>query len=100
MWIITRAISQYDQDGHYAYSVFIEKPLREDIRRLLYGDDYNPKTEDPNLRDVREKYISWLLKGGGRQEVEYEWFFLTEIKSGELYDTVINKTKKTWSITH
>jgi hypothetical protein len=86
MWIITRAINQYDQDGDYMFSAYVcDKPSREELRILFYGTKYNPTVHDKKDRDDREKFISNLLNGGGRMDVENEWYYLTEIKSGEIY---------------
>lgn len=71
IFVVTRAINQYDQDGDYFVAAFLEKPSFQDLKKLL------PKENDTT--------IGKLLRGGGRQKYENEWFFLTEIKSGELY---------------
>lgn len=71
MWVITRAINQYDQDGDYLVCVFENKPTFQDLKKVL-----------PNESDAT---IGKLTRGGGRQNIEYEWYFLSEIKSGELY---------------
>ena len=70
MWIVTRAINQYDQDGDYFVCAFDKKPTFQELKKILGCDDAT---------------IGKLMRGGGRQNLEYEWFFLTELKSGELY---------------
>jgi len=71
MWVVTRAINQYDQDGDYFVAVFHNKPSFKDLKKLL-----------PQENNVT---IGKLTRGGGRQEYEGEWFFLTEVKNGQLY---------------
>ena len=72
MWVITRAINQYDQDGDYLVCVFENKPTFQELKKVL------PKESDVT--------IGKLTRGGGRQDVEGEWYFLSELKSGELYE--------------
>ena len=69
MWVITRAINQYDQDGDYFECVFENKPTIEQLVKY-FGN---------------KKLAIHVLKGGGRQNLEQSWYFLTEIKSGEQY---------------
>ena len=69
MWVITRAINQYDQYGDYFECVFENKPTIEQLIKY-FGD---------------EELAKHVLNGGGRQNIEYSWYFLTEIKSGEQY---------------
>jgi hypothetical protein len=73
LWIVTRAINQYDQDGDYFVAAFIEKPSFQELKALL------PKESD--------KTIGKLTRGGGRQGCEDEWFYLTEIGVGQEYKT-------------
>tara|TARA_R110000824_G_C14930189_1_gene648636 strand:- start:101 stop:325 length:225 start_codon:yes stop_codon:yes gene_type:complete len=71
MWIITRALNDYNQDGEYFVCGFTDKPTFQDIKEVL------PKESDAT--------IGKLTKGGGRQKVENEWYYLTELKSGEIH---------------
>lgn len=72
MWIVTRSINQYNQDGDYFVCAFDNKPTFKELKKIL-----------PNKSDAT---IGKLSRGGGRQEYGYEWYFLTEVKSGELYE--------------
>lgn len=66
VWVLTREINEYDQDGAYFVAVFKEKPSRE---QLAAATDTTPDGET----------VSNLLQnGGGRIEHEYAWFYLTE----------------------
>ena len=71
MWVITRAINDYNQDGDYLMAVFYEKPNEEQLKRVLKNDDTH--------------FLGHMLEGGGRISLEHEWYYLTEIKSGEIY---------------
>ena len=66
MWVITFAINAYEQEGDYLDRVFDYKPTKEELDALGYDGEH-------------------LLNGGGRKGFEPQWYFLTEIKSGELY---------------
>ena len=72
MWVVTRAINQYNQDGDYLVCVFENKPTFQDLKMVL-----------PNESDVT---IGKLTRGGGRQDIEGKWYFLSELKNGELYE--------------
>lgn len=72
MWAITRAINQYNQDGDYLVCVFENKPTFQELKKVL-----------PDESDVT---IGKLTRGGGRQDTEGGWYFLSELKSGELYE--------------
>jgi ubiquinone/menaquinone biosynthesis C-methylase UbiE len=69
MWIITRAINQYDQDGDYFETAYENKPTLDELLKFF--------------RD--EELAKHVLNGGGRRDFEGSWYFLTEIKSGEQY---------------
>lgn len=80
MWIVTRNINEYDQDGEYFVSAYVEKPSFNQLKELIEGDD---------------KTIGKLTRGGGRQKYEYEWYHLHEVKDGERFNLsrIIGVTK-------
>ena len=63
LWIILRFINQYDQDGGYFEMGFDHKPSVEELDKLGYDGEH-------------------LMKGGGRKDVEYEWYTLIGVQSG------------------
>lgn len=69
MWIVTREINEYDQDGAYFVAAYEEKPTFHELKVLL--------------PDESDATIGKLTRGGGRQQFEHEWFYLTEVSSGE-----------------
>lgn len=71
MWIITEEVNDYNQCGEYFVAAFDNKPTFQELKKLL-----------PYENDVT---IGKLTRGGGRQEVEDVWYYLTEVKNGELY---------------
>jgi hypothetical protein len=74
MWVVTRAINTYDQDGVYFVAAYQNKPSFQELKKLL-----------PNEQSDVIKYL--LRSGGGRMDVEYEWYFLDEVNDGEcLYE--------------
>lgn len=66
MWVITFAVNEYNQQGHYIDRVFDHKPTKEELKKFGYDSEH-------------------LLNGGGRKGHEHKWFYLTEIKSGQRY---------------
>jgi len=70
LYVLTRAINQYDQEGDYFEAVFTEIPSKDKIKELLKCSD---------------KEAEHIIKGGERQETEQEWYILTKIQSGTLY---------------
>lgn len=72
MWIVTREINRYDQDGAYFVAAYKDKPREGELKRLLPEEG---KTVIDNL----------LIAGGGRIKVEWEWFYLFECEEGVHY---------------
>jgi hypothetical protein len=70
MWVVTQAVNEYDQFGDYLVCVFENKPTQNELKEIIGGND---------------DFINHLLNGGGRREWEDEWYFLTELKHGEIY---------------
>lgn len=71
MWIVTRSINEYDQYGNYFVCAFDHKPTFQELKNTLW------------LNDIT---TGKLTRGGGRQSNEYEWYYLTEINNGEIYE--------------
>ena len=71
MWIVTRKINEYNQAGEYFVAVYIEKPSFSQLKVLL------PQETDAT--------IGKLTRGGGRGELENEWFYLVEVECGKSY---------------
>ena len=63
VWVVTREINEYNQDGEYFVAVFKNKPTFQQLKKLLNEDDVT---------------IDKLTRGGGRQSTEYEWYNLLE----------------------
>lgn len=70
MWIITRCINEYDQDGDYFFAAFTEHPSLNEIM-LTVG--------------CNENYANNILSNRGRVNLEHDWYFLTEVYNGEIY---------------
>ena len=71
MWIVTMAVNAYEQRGNYFIAAYENRPTFRDLKKLL-----------PDEGDVT---LGKLTRGGGRQNRETAWYYLTEVKSGELY---------------
>lgn len=59
LYVVTRSINEYNQDGEYFVGVFKLKPDKDDILNML-----------PCLSD--EQVENLVKRGGGRLESEYE----------------------------
>ena len=65
IWVLTRCINAYDQDGEYFEHAWDHKPNKNELSEV---------TEDDN------EHSHWLLEtGGGRKKYEQEWYFLREV---------------------
>jgi hypothetical protein len=64
VWVLTREISQYDQDGEYFVAVFSSKPTHQQL----------------SLAGVPDNRLRKVLNGGGRVDIDYEWFHLRELE--------------------
>lgn len=62
VWILTREINEYDQDGRYFEAVFARKPSLSQLRSV----------------GVPEHLCGHVRNGGGRVDAEHRWFFLQE----------------------
>lgn len=67
MWAITYEMNDYNQHGKYLERVFKNKPSIERLNKYGYDGEH-------------------LYKGGGRKYTEDVWFYLVELKDGELYN--------------
>ena len=73
MWVITFSINDYSQYGDYFHCAFNSKPTLEDLRKVFPESNID--------------FLNHISNGGGRTEqMEGTWYFLTEIKSGEIYE--------------
>lgn len=66
MWILTREINQYDQDGEYFVAAWTVKPTETQIEKCVYN--------------ANNDLLHHILNGGGRLKYEYEWYNLFEHK--------------------
>lgn len=76
LWVLTRELNAYEQDGEYFEAAFIGKPTAKHLKRVL------------KLRDTEEadELISHILDGGGRMGIENEWYNLEEYEEGTKYE--------------
>lgn len=65
VWVVTREMNEYNQDGEYFVAVFKNKPTFRMLKKLL-----------PEESDVT---IGKLTRGVGRQCIEDEWYNLIEV---------------------
>ena len=77
VWVLTREINQYDQDGEYFVAVFSAKPTT-----LLLADTFSALNVDCGETNISGAlaFYERLAGGGGRSaEMENEWFHLREV---------------------
>jgi hypothetical protein len=70
LWVVTCEYNDYDQYGEYFEAVFAERPTLVELTGIL---------EDSELAE------HLLNTGGGRRELEDEWYWLREVQSGVRY---------------
>ncbi len=63
VWVLTREINDYNQDGAYFCAVWATKPTADDLRAVGADDCLH------------------VLAGGGRKGVENTWYSLTELSA-------------------
>jgi hypothetical protein len=68
IWVLTREINQYDQDGEYFVAAFNRKPAVDDLLSALGWSNLQESLDCANH----------ILAGGGRQGTEEEWFHLRQ----------------------
>ena len=73
VWVLTREINEYEQDGEYFVAVFKNKPTAIQLKAYISKNRMHNQLH--SLEDVLENL---LLTGGGRLSYEDEWFFLRE----------------------
>lgn len=72
MWVVTKEYNDYNQHGEYFVAVYKDKPTFQQLKETLQSED-----------DVT---IGKLTRGGGRQNIEDEWYSLIRVEEGENYD--------------
>jgi hypothetical protein len=65
IWVLTREINQYDQDGEYFVGAWNQKPTHQMLTEL----------------GVPQNRLRKVLDGGGRVYPEEEWFYLKELNT-------------------
>ncbi len=66
VWILTKEINDYNQEGEYFIEVYAQKPTLDQLREVVHFSIEN---------DYKH-----LLQGGGQRGCEYEWYCLNEVE--------------------
>lgn len=69
-WVLTKEINQYYQEGAYLVAVYSKKPTAEQLMKI---------------NGINEDEVEHVLKGGGRERYEEEWFNLEQLEEGFEY---------------
>ena len=78
VWVLTSSYNDYDQHGDYLCCVWNKKPKVDDLAKYFEmesGSYSNPM--------AALKFLLHVEKGGGRQEVEDQWYNLVFVKFGQ-----------------
>lgn len=79
VWVLTREINAYEQDGEYFVAVWEKKPSLE---QLAHHFGHVQGGQSGNVMKALA-FLMHIEKGGGRQAVEGEWFNLRHVPFGE-----------------
>lgn len=71
IWVLTREINDYNQDGAYFERAWGHKPSIETLTKFFNGEGY-PEEQGNHL-------AQWVYNGGGRQKYEHTWYNLDEV---------------------
>lgn len=72
VWVLTREINQYDQDGSYFEAVFLNKPTAEQLEAAGVSSYLIGHT-------LRQNYPDGAC-GGRTERLEDEWWNLEEVE--------------------
>ena len=67
VYILTREINEYDQDGEYFEAVFKTKPSESKLKKAT--------------GITSKKTLKSILAGGGRNSVEHTWYNLNSVEA-------------------
>lgn len=76
IWVLTREINAYEQDGEYFVCAFEQKPSIQKLAEEMARHDCPVDLND--LFDAIA-FLEHLRNGGGRRATEHTWFNLTEV---------------------
>jgi hypothetical protein len=71
IWVLTREINEYNQDGEYFVCVFKEKPSIDKFREVINEAKHG-------YAIISEQKILHYYENKGRLGMEDEWFYLEE----------------------
>ena len=79
MYVLTKSYNDYDQHGDYLETVFEKSPTLTELSNYFY------KQSLEQLDDEQLLFLTHVKRGGGRQNNESEWYFLSSLKHSEPY---------------
>ena len=86
LWILTYEVNDYNQHGEYFRAAWTHKPTKEELAKAI-GLLNSYRHEDMVAHEATVKTVDNLFdKGGGRIDIEQEWYHLFEIGEGEPTD--------------
>lgn len=79
MYVLTRTINEYNQEGDYLETVFETAPKLSELASYFYSKSIDECSDDEIM------FLTHIKRGGGRIKTENEWYYLIELKNGEKY---------------
>ncbi len=75
VWVLTRSINDYNQDGDYFEAVFAKQPSVKQLADFFYGKDGGHGSMDVM---AAVSFLEHVRSGGGRRGTEDTWYDLEE----------------------
>ena len=80
VWVLTRSINDYNQDGEYFETFWIKKPTVKELAAYFKGNQSTSSFIDPM---AALDFLLHVESGGGRRDVEHEWYHLAQYEEGK-----------------
>lgn len=85
MWIVTRGENDYSQYGDYFVACFEKKPTYEEFEKIYLQSECLSEDSLEESKYLKERIKHYYDNKGRTDKYENTWYFLSEIKEGELY---------------
>lgn len=84
MWVITKSYNEYNQLGDYLIACFSKKPTFKTFLKIYLKSEGLNESYFDECEGI--EVVEHYYENKGRFNNEYSWYFLSEIKDGELYE--------------
>lgn len=76
VWVLTRGVNDYNQDGDYFEAVWLKKPTIKQLTDYFYENGAKAQAIDVMAALA---FVMHVEAGGGRRGSEDIWYHLTEV---------------------